>query len=76
MSTAKRVTVYFDPALHRALRIKAASTSRSLSDLVNDAIRESLAEDADDLALVAARVKEPSLAFEDVLEDMKRRGKL
>lgn len=76
MPTLKRATVYFDPALHRALRIKAASTERSLSDLVNAALRASLAEDADDLAAFEARVNEPSLAFEDVLKDLKRRGKL
>ncbi|HJS46898.1 MAG TPA: hypothetical protein VJ773_02810 [Gemmatimonadales bacterium] len=76
MATLKRATVYFDPALHRALRIKAVSTERSLSDLVNAAIRASLAEDAEDLAAFAARAKEPSLAFEDALKDLKRRGKL
>jgi len=76
MATPKRATVYFDPALHRALRIKAASTERSLSDLVNDAIRASLAEDAEDLAAFDERAREPSLAFEDVLKDLKRRGKL
>lgn len=76
MATLKRATVYFDPTLHRALRIKAASTERSLSDLVNAAIRASLAEDAEDLATFAARAKEPSLVFEDVLKDLKRRGKL
>lgn len=76
MATQKRATVYFDPTLHRALRIKAASTERSLSDLVNAAIRASLAEDAEDLEAFAARAKEPSLAFEEVLKDLRRRGKL
>lgn len=76
MSSLKRATVYFDPTLHRALRIKAATTERSLSDLVNAAIRASLKEDAEDLATFDARAKEPSLAFEDVLKDLKRRGKL
>lgn len=76
MPTLKRATVYFDPSLHKALRIKAASTDRSLSDLVNAAIRASLAEDAEDLAAFAAREKEPSLSFEEVLKDLKRRGKL
>lgn len=76
MTSLKRATVYFDPALHRALRIKAASTERSLSDLVNAAVRTSLAEDAEDLAEFDARADEPSLAFEDVLKDLKRRGKL
>lgn len=73
---SKRATVYFDPALHRALRLKAAETDRSLSDLVNAAVRETLAEDAEDLEAFEARASEPSLSFEDVLKDLKRRGKL
>ena len=76
MPTQKRATVYFDPTLHRALRVKAASTERSISDLVNQAIRTSLAEDAEDLAAFDARAKEPTIAFEEVLKDLKRRGKL
>ena len=76
MAETKRATVYFDPALHRALRIKAAETDQTLSDLVNAAVRATLAEDAADLAAFAARAKEPTLAFEDVLNDLKRRGKL
>ncbi|HEX9691734.1 MAG TPA: hypothetical protein VGA22_06520 [Gemmatimonadales bacterium] len=76
MNKMKRATVYFDPALHRALRVKAAETEQSLSDLVNSAVRVTLAEDAADLAAFATRAKEPSLAFEDVLKDLKRRGKL
>jgi len=74
--TLKRATVYLDPSLHKALRIKAASTERSMSDLVNAAIRASLAEDAEDLAAFAARKQEPSLSFEEILKDLKRRGKL
>lgn len=72
----KRATVYFDPSLHKALRVKAAQTDRSLSELVNAAIRQSLAEDAEDLAAFEDRAREPSLAFEEVLKDLKRRGKL
>jgi plasmid stability protein len=72
----KRATVYFDPGLHKALRVKAAQTERSLSELVNAAIRQSLAEDAEDLAAFDDRAREPSLAFEEVLKDLKRRGKL
>jgi hypothetical protein len=73
---SKRTTVYFDPALHRALRLKAAETDQSLSDLVNAAVRETLAEDSRDLEAFEARSSEPSLSFEDVLKDLKRRGKL
>jgi len=72
----KRATIYFDPGLHKALRIKAAQTERSVSDLVNTAIRQALAEDAEDLAAFEERAGEPSLAFEDVLKDLKRRGQL
>lgn len=76
MPATKRATIYLDPSLHKALRVKAASADRSISDLVNTAVRASLAEDAEDLAAFAARAKEPSLTFEDVLKDLKRRGKL
>ena len=75
-ATQKRATVYFDASLHRALRIKAAVTERSLSDIVNTVVRQSMAEDAEDLAAFKERGEEPSLAFEAVLKDMRRRGKL
>ena len=75
-STQKRATVYFEPYLHRALRLKAAETDRSVSELVNEAVREALAEDADDLAAFEARDKESELMFEDVVRDLKRRGKI
>ena len=76
MGTAKRATVYLDPDLHRALRVKAAVAERSISDLVNDAVRQNLAEDAEDLAAYRARAKEPGLDLEKVLRDLRRRGKL
>jgi hypothetical protein len=75
MSTvSKRATIYFDPALHRALRVKAAETDRSLSDLVNEAVKLSLVEDAEDFAAFDERAKEPDLSFEDVVKDLKRSG--
>ena len=76
MSSSRRATVYLDPELHRALRIKAAETDRSISDLVNSAVRQTLTEDAEDLATFRARAKEPNLDFELVLKDLRRRGKL
>ena len=76
MSKVKRATVYLDPALHRALRVKAAETEYSVSELVNAAVRLSLGEDAADLATFRERAREPVLAFEAVLKDLKRRGKL
>jgi hypothetical protein len=72
----KRATVYFDPAIHRALRLKAAETDRSLSDLVNEAIKLSLAEDAEDLVAFEERASEPNLAFEAVVKELKKRGKI
>jgi plasmid stability protein len=72
----KRATVYFDPELHRALRVKAAETDRSMSDLVNEAVQLSLAEDAEDLAAFEERQNEASLSFADVVKDLKRRGKI
>jgi plasmid stability protein len=76
MPRPKRATVYFDQSLHKALRVKAAETDQSVSDVVNTAVRNALAEDADDLAAFRARAKEPRLAFEDLVRDLKRRGKL
>ena len=72
----KRATVYFDPDLHRALRLKAVEADTSLSELVNRAVKDALAEDADDLAAFEERKDEPNLRFEEVLKDLKQRGKL
>ena len=75
MSLTKRATIYLDPDLHRAVRMKAVESEKSVSDLVNAALRQSLAEDADDLAAFRARAKEPNLDFEAVVKDLRRRGK-
>jgi plasmid stability protein len=76
MGTSRRATIYLDPELHRALRVKAAETDHSLSELVNRAVRRSLLEDADDLAAFDERTHEPNLDFGKLLKDLKRRGKL
>ena len=76
MSDPKRATVYFEATLHQALRMKAAETDQTLSELVNAAVRRSLGEDADDLAAFRTRAHERSLRFEDVLKNLKRHGKL
>jgi plasmid stability protein len=75
-SKTKRATIYLDPQLHRALRIKAAETDHSISDLVNEAIRQSLTEDMEDLEAFKERSEEPNLPFEDVLKELKRSGKI
>ena len=73
---AKRTTIYFNKPTHKALRLKAAETDQSISSLVADAVRRTLSEDADDLAAFHERAGEPSLAFEDFVRDLKRRGQL
>jgi len=72
----KRATVYLDPMLHRALRLKAVETSRSVSDLLNDAVRSELAEDAQDLSAFDTRKNEPMIAFDDFVKELKRNGKI
>lgn len=74
--TPKRSTIYFDPRLHAALRLKAAHTHRSVSDLVNEAVRAALAEDQEDLAAFEERVSEPTMSYEALLVDLKAHGKL
>jgi plasmid stability protein len=69
---SKRATVYFDSQLHRVLRLKAAETHRSVSAIINEAVRQSLAEDAEDLAAFESRASEPNLVFEKVLQDLHR----
>jgi len=76
MSEARRATVYFEPDVHRALKLKAAASDRSVSEMVNDAVRLSLAEDAEDLEAFEERATEPELLFEDFVKSLRRRGKL
>jgi len=72
----KRTTIYMDPDMHHALRMKAAETEHSMSELVAEAIRLSLAEDAADIAAFGERKKEPSLSFDNVLKRLKADGKI
>ena len=72
----RRATIYFDPALHKAIRLKAAHANRSVSDIVNDAVRHALSEDEEDLAAFDDRVAEPTISYEALLKDLKAHGKL
>ena len=76
MSQSKRATVYFDRDVHRALSRKAEATDRSISRVVNEAVRLALAEDADDLESFRSRAQEPNLDFDNVVRSLRRRGKL
>ena len=72
----KRATIYFDQALHKALRIKAAETSRSMSEIVNEAVKQALSEDAEDLASFEVRAHEPLVSFENMLKELKKDGRI
>jgi hypothetical protein len=72
----KRATIYLDSDLHRALRMKAAETSSSISEIVNNAVKLALTEDAEDLAAFEERANEPLVSFEDVLKELKRNGRI
>jgi hypothetical protein len=72
----KRITVYLAPSYHRALRVKAAETDYSVSDLINEAVKQSLAEDAADLEAFEKRKAEPLISLEDVLRTLKKDGKI
>ena len=73
---SKRSTVYFETEIHQALRIKAATTHQSLSEVVNEAVRVALSEDREDLNAVSQRTDESTLSYEELLEDLKAHGKI
>jgi len=74
--TQRRATIYLDSRLHRALRLKAARSDRSISAIVNEAVRLALLEDAEDIEALTQRAAEPRLPFESVVKGLKRRGRL
>ena len=72
----KRATVYIDSGLHRAVRLKSVQTNRSISDLVNESLRESLREDQEDLEAFEQRASEPVMSYESLLKKLKADGKI
>ena len=72
----KRATVYFDPDLHKALRLKAVETNQSVSELVNEAVKEALAEDAEDLAAFDDRSEEPVIRYEEMVTRLRKNGRI
>ncbi|MEY4590108.1 MAG: hypothetical protein RL497_2184 [Pseudomonadota bacterium] len=73
---SKRSTVYFDPAIHQALRVRAATSHSSLSELIDEAVRLFMREDQEDLQAIADRVAEPVISYEALLNDLKKNGRL
>lgn len=73
---SKRSTVYFEADVHQALKIKAATTHQSVSEIVNEAVRLALREDQEDLSVFSERAKEATLSYEELLENLKSHGKI
>ena len=72
----KRTTIYLDPDLHHALRLKAVAVSRSVSNIVNDAVKEALAEDAEDIAAFEERGKERLISYDEMVKRLKKDGRI
>ena len=73
---SKRATVYFDPEIHKVLKVKAAETSTSISDIIDKAIRQELLEDEEDLKAFKERISEPTISYEKLVANLKRDGKI
>ncbi len=73
---SKRSTVYFDPAIHQALRVRAASSNLSLSELVDEAVRLVMREDQEDINDISKRINEPEISYETMLKNLKKHGKI
>ncbi len=69
---SKRSTIYLDPTLHQALRLKSVETSRSMSEIINEALKEALAEDAEDIAVFDERADEPLITYEQMVRMLKK----
>ncbi len=75
-SIQKRATIYLDPMLHKALKLKSMEISKSISALVNQAIRDSFAEDADDIAAFEERMNEPTIDYTEMVKRLRKDGKI
>ena len=75
-TSTKRVTIYFDTNLHKALQLKSIETSRSVSEFVNDAVKEALTEDAEDLKAIEERTREPLMSYEEMVKRLKKDGRI
>ncbi len=73
---SKRSTVYFEPEVHQALKIRAASANISLSEIVDEAVRALMKEDQEDLEAFSNRISEPEISYEALLNDLKKHGKI
>ncbi len=74
--TAKRATIYFDPIIHKALKLKSIETSKSISEIVNSAVKEALAEDAEDILAFEERANESLISFSEMVKRLKADGRI
>lgn len=72
----KRATVYFEPDIHKLLKIKAAETSSSISEIINQLLRQEFLEDAEDIEAFNTRLNEPTVSYESLLKELKEDGRL
>lgn len=75
-SLSKRSTIYFEPDIHQALKVRAASTQQSVSELVDEAVRLLMSEDQEDLQAFSVRENEAEISYEALLDDLKQHGKI
>lgn len=75
-TAAKRATVYFDPILHKVLKLKSIETSKSISEIVNTAVKEALAEDAEDISAFEERANDPLISFSEMVKRLKKDGRI
>jgi len=73
---SKRSTIYFEPSIHQALKLKAATSQLSVSELVDEAVRLLMSEDQEDLAAFSERRDEKEISYEALLNDLKKHGKI
>jgi len=73
---SKRSTIYFEPKIHQALKLKAASSNLSISELIDEAVRLLMREDQEDISAFSERVEEPVISYEVLLNDLKKHGKI
>jgi len=73
---SKRATVYFEPDVHQALKIRAATTEQSISEIIDEAVRTLMLEDQEDLQAFSDRISEPEMTYEELLTDLKSHGKI
>ena len=73
---SKRSTVYFDPSVHQALRLKSVVSHLSVSELVDQALKLFMREDHEDLSAFSERANEPEISYEELLNDLKAHGKI